>query len=174
VIRVAQDGEREVSIAIPESRYSSIKVGMHAQIEVGSSETKTQTITGHVREISPAADPASRTYPARVAFDAGDENVALGMTARVRLSAAAKSAKQNSGGFLVPLTAIFQQNDKAAVWIVAADHSVSLRPVVVAAYRDDGALISSGIAVGERIVSAGVHKLTAGEKIQIIENGKAQ
>jgi hypothetical protein len=51
---------------------------------------------------------------------------------------------------------------------------VSLRPVVVVAYRDDGALISSGIAVGERIVSAGVHKLTAGEKIQIIENGKAQ
>ncbi len=174
VIRVAQDGEREVSIAIPESRYSSIRVGMHAQIEVGSSENKAQTITGRVREISPAADPASRTYPARVSFDAGNENVALGMTARVRLSAAAKSATQNPGGYLVPLTAIFQQNDKAAVWIVAADHSVSLRPVVVAAYRDDGALIGSGIAAGERIVSAGVHKLTAGDKIQVIENGKAQ
>ena len=44
--------------------------------------------------------------------------------------------------------------------------------VEIAAYRDDGALISGGIAAGERIVSAGVHKLSDGEKIQIIESGK--
>jgi len=49
---------------------------------------------------------------------------------------------------------------------------VSLRPVEVVAYRDDGALIASGVAAGERIVSAGVHKLSTGEKIQSIENGK--
>jgi hypothetical protein len=35
-------------------------------------------------------------------------------------------------------------------------------------------LISGGIAAGERIVSAGVHMLTTGDKIQIIDNGKAQ
>jgi multidrug efflux system membrane fusion protein len=60
------------------------------------------------------------------------------------------------------------------VWIVAGDRSVSLRPVEVGAYRDDGALISGGIAAGERIVSAGVHMLTAGDKIQLIDNGKVQ
>lgn len=174
VLRVAQDGEREVAIAIPESRFAAIKIGMPAQIEFGTAGNGTQTIAGHVREISPAADPASRTYPARVSFDAGNAKVALGMTARVRLNNAAKSGAQNSGGYRVPLSAIFQQNDRTAVWIVAADRSVSLRPVEVAAYRDDGALISSGIAAGERIVSAGVHKLTAGDKILIAGNGKAQ
>ena len=46
--------------------------------------------------------------------------------------------------------------------------------VVVAAYRDDGALISSGINAGERIVSAGVHKLTAGEKVRPIDAGNMQ
>lgn len=174
VLRVAQDGEREVAIAIPESRFAAIKVGMPAKIEFSTTGNNTQTIAGHLREISPAADPASRTYPARVAFDAGNARVALGMTARVRINDAEKSGVQNSGGYRVPLTAIFQQNDKTALWIVAADRSVSLRPVEVGAYRDDGALISSGIAAGERIVSAGVHKLTAGDKIQIVENGKAQ
>ncbi len=173
VLRVAQDGEREVSIAIPESRFAAIKVGMPALIEISSNGNSTQTIAGHLREISPAADAASRTYPARVSFDAGNAKVALGMTARVRLSDNAKSGAKNNSGFRVPLSAIFQQGDKAAVWIVAADRSVSLRPVTVSAYRDDGALISGGIAAGERIVSAGVHKLTAGEKIRIIENGKA-
>ena len=79
---------------------------------------------------------------------------------------------------IVPLSAIFQQGDQAAVWVVATDHSVSLRPVQVAAYSDNGAVIASGLTAGERIVSAGVYKLNAGEKIRVIEgefaNGSAQ
>jgi multidrug efflux system membrane fusion protein len=174
VVRVAQQGEREVTFGIPESRFGSVKVGMLAEIEPTATDGSAQTtLRGHVREISPAADSASRTYPVRVSFDAGNAKVALGMTARVKLRMPENDALKGGSGYLIPLTAIFQQGDQAAVWVVAADHSVSLRPVVVSAYRDDGALISSGIAAGERIVSAGVHKLSAGERIQIIDSGKA-
>jgi multidrug efflux system membrane fusion protein len=174
VVRVAQDGKREVAIAIPESRFNSVKVGMPAQIELSAAGNGTQTFAGHVREISPAADPASRTYPARVSLDSGNAQIALGMTARVKINANGKNAARKDSAYLIPLSAIFQQNDKTAVWIVGPDRSVSLRPVEVGAYRDDGALISGGIAAGERIVSAGVHMLTTGDKIQIIDNGKAQ
>jgi multidrug efflux system membrane fusion protein len=186
VVRVAQDGKREVSISIPESRFNSVRVGMPAQIELSAAGNGAQTFAGHVREISPAADPASRTYPARVSLDSGNAAVALGMTARVKISAAGKSdaAGENAAtgkgvarkdsAYLIPLSSIFQQGEKTAVWIVAADRSVSLRPVEVSAYRDDGALVLSGIAAGERIVSAGVHMLTAGDKIQLIDNGKVQ
>jgi len=96
-------------------------------------------------------------------------DVALGMTARVRFP-----ADKKSDGLLIPLTAIFQQGKQAAVWIVAADRTISLRPVQIAAYRDDGAVISGGLAAGERIVSNGVHRLAAGEKIRIIEHSGAQ
>lgn len=169
VVRIAQHGEREVSIAIPESRYASVKVDMPAEIELLSANNGTQILPGHVREISPAADAVSRTYPARVAFDSGDTNMALGMTARVRLSEAGEQK-----GYLIPLTALFQQGERAAVWIVARDDRVSLRPVTVTAYRDEGALIGSGISAGERIVSAGVHKLSEGEKVRPIDAGNAQ
>jgi multidrug efflux system membrane fusion protein len=175
VVRVAQQGEREVTFSIPESRYASVKVGMPAEIELSATDSNAQsTVRGHVREVSPAADSASRTYPVRVSFDASNARVALGMTARVKLVETGKGGTQKDSGYLIPLTAIFQQGDKSAVWIVAADRSVSLRPVTVSAYRDDGALISGGVVAGERIVSAGVHKLTAGEKIKVIEEGKAQ
>lgn len=169
VVRLAQDGNREVAISIPESSYSSFKVGLAAQIELGA----TQTFSGRVREMSPAADPASRTYAAKISLNTDHPNVALGMTVRVKLNLTAKDAQHKAGAYLVPLTAIFQQGDKAAVWIVAADRSVSLRPVVVKAYRDEGALVTAGISAGERIVSAGVHMLTAGDKVKIIENGNA-
>jgi len=172
VFRLAREGEREVAIDIPESRLASIKVGMPAAIQIGAAGGPMQTIAGRVREINPVADAASRTYAARVAFKSADASVALGMTARVRINETRKA--KGKQGYRVPLTAIFQQGEQAALWVVAADHSVSLRPVKVAAYLDDGALIASGIEAGERIVSAGVHKLTAGEQIRPFVSGNAQ
>ncbi|MEI7842862.1 MAG: efflux RND transporter periplasmic adaptor subunit [Gallionellaceae bacterium] len=169
VVRVAQDGEREVAVAIPESRFASLKVGMPAEIELSGDSAEPKKYSGRLRELSPAADPASRTYPARVLLTNGDASLALGMTAHVRFSAADKK-----NGFLVPVSAIFQQGEHAAVWVVGQDKTVMLRPVTVAAYRDEGAQISAGVAEGERIISAGVHKLTAGDKVQIMDSGKAQ
>ncbi len=170
IIQLAQEGEREVLVAIPESRFSSLKIGMPAEIEMSVEGTETpKKYTGKLRELSPAADAASRTYAARVILTKADEKVALGMTARLRFGSAV-----NANGQLVPLSAIFQQGDNPAVWIVAQDGSVSLRQVTVSAYLDDGALLTGGVAAGERIVRAGVHKLTAGEKIRILENGHAK
>ncbi|TAN85336.1 MAG: efflux RND transporter periplasmic adaptor subunit [Gallionella sp.] len=170
VLRVAQDGEREVAVAIPEQQLADLKIGAAAEVELLADGDAGAHLAGRLRELAPVADTASRTYPARIALSGADARVALGMTAQVRF-------KKNSegSGLLVPLAAIFQQGDQAAVWVVAADHTVSLRPVQVTAYRDDGAVIAGGVVAGERIVSAGVHKLGAGEKIRVIgDSGKAR
>lgn len=175
VLRVAQHGEREVLISIPESRFTSVYVGMPAEVVLRAAGSGEQVLPGHVREISPAADPASRTYPARVAFDSKKAQVALGMTANVRLlKRAGKGQAQPGSAYLIPMTAVFQQGDGAAVWVVQADRSVTLRAVTIASYRDDGAVVSSGLQAGERIVRAGVHKLSEGQKVQPIENGQAR
>jgi multidrug efflux system membrane fusion protein len=163
VLLLAQDGEREAAIAIPETQFAKLKIGMPADVTLWSEKNETH-FSGRLRELSPAADPASRTYAARVTLIGPAKPAELGMTAQVRFDSHAKRDK-----LIVPLTAIFQQGDQAAVWIVAADRSVSLRKVEVAAYRNNGAVIASGVKAGERIVSAGVHKLHPGEKIRIIE-----
>ena len=166
VLRVARDGEREVAISIPESHLAGLKLGAPAEVTLWAGDDGV-LYTGRLRELAPAPDPASRTYPARIALDKSDAHMVLGMTAKVKL---AGSSARLGQGFLVPLTALFQKGDQSAVWIVAADRSVSLRPVKVAAYRDDGAVIADGIAAGERIVAAGVHKLAQGEKIRIVDS----
>ena len=175
VFRLAQDGEREVAISIPETQFAKLKIGMPADVALWAAAEKNAGahISGRLRELVPVADPASRTYAARVSLSGDGARAELGMTAQVRFKSRDKRDRM-----IVPLTAIFQQGDQAAVWIVAADRSVSLRKVEVAAYRDNGAVIASGLAAGERIVSAGVHKLNAGEKIRIVEgefpDGSAQ
>lgn len=165
VLRVALAGEREVAIEIPEAEFARHHIGEAALVltENGS------PLTGHLRELSPVADTASRTYAARVAFTDPSSPIALGMTARVRFDGG-----RAQHALLIPLSAIYQQGKQTAVWIVAADRSVSLRQIQVASYRDDGAVIASGLTAGERIVSAGVHRLSPGEKITMIETGAAQ
>ena len=164
VLLLAQDGEREVAIAIPETEFAGLKIGAPADVTLWSEKSDAVHFKGRLRELSPSADPASRTYAARVALIGPAKAAELGMTAQVRFKNNDKSDK-----LIVPLTAIFQQGDQAAVWVVAADRSVSLHPVKIAAYRDNGAVIASGVTAGERIVGAGVHKLHPGEKIRIIE-----
>ncbi len=167
VVNIAYDGQREVAIAIPESRLAGLKIGAQAEVTLWVGEGEAAVYQGRLRELAAAADPASRTYAARIALDKPDAKMALGMTARVRCDGG--SGEQ---GYVVPLTAIFQQGDQSAVWVVAADRSVGLRNVKVAAYRDDGALVAEGLAAGERIVAAGVHMLAPGEKIRIAESAQ--
>jgi RND family efflux transporter MFP subunit len=123
---------------------------------------------GEVRELSSMADPATRTYAVRVSILDADSHLRLGMTATVTLApdTPGKTVAPKLG---VPLTAIFQQDGKPAVWIVGPDQAITLRPVTVAALTETQALLSAGLVVGERIVVAGVHKLTAGEKIRVVD-----
>ncbi len=177
VLRLAQSSELEVAIEIPEDQFSARHVGDMADIEVLSANS--EPLSGRLRELSPAADPATRTYAARVSFKAKQvqsdlvpSGIALGMSARVRFN----GSKGADSALLIPLTAIYQQGKQSAVWVVGADHVVSLRKVTVSAYKEEGAVIADGLKAGERIVSRGVHRLSAGEKIQLIEavNGSAQ
>lgn len=158
VLRLARDGEREVAIAVPEAAVIGLKPGMAAKVSLWSGD---RTYQGRLRELSPAADPATRTYAARVSILDADAALALGMTASVRFSV------ESGSGPVVPLAALFQQGEKFAVWIVGGDSTVSLKPVTVAGYTDAGARIAAGLLPGERIVAAGVHKLTAGQKVRI-------
>lgn len=162
VLRVARDGEREVAIALPEGEVGGLAPG--AQAEIGLWSANGKTYRGRLRELAPAADPATRTYAARVTVLDPDAALALGMTASVRFAAPATPKAP-----VVPLAALYQQGGDAAVWVVGADSTVTLRKVRVAAYTDAGAAVAEGLAPGERIVAAGVHKLSAGEKVRLAD-----
>ena len=168
VVTLARDGEREVAISLPESTVGHFKVGESAEVKVWANEGK--IYRGRIRELSPAADPTTRTYPARVTLLDADAKVALGMTAKVSF----RTSNHNS--LLIPAAAILQQGDQPAVWLVAdggkGSGTVSLRNVQVLAWRDDKALIGIGLKTGERIVESGVHKLHAGETIVFEKNVK--
>jgi multidrug efflux system membrane fusion protein len=121
---------------------------------------------GKVREISPSADAVTRTYAVRIAVAGADADMRLGMTASVRVSQAS-----GTNAVVLPLTAIYQQGTATALWIVDAatdgTHAVKLVPVTVGAFREDTVTIVSGVKEGDVVVTAGVHKLTPGQKVRL-------
>lgn len=159
VLRIARDGEREVAIALPETELRAIRPGSPATITLWADG---KTYQGRVREIAPAADPATRTFAARISIVGADIELPLGMSASVSF------AKPGDASFQVPLAAIFQKDGRSAVWVIGKDESLELRPVEVKSYSDAGALIASGLKDGELVVAAGAFKLSAGEKVRVV------
>ena len=164
VFRRAPEGEREIAIALPENEVSAFKLGQAAEVSFwAGSGTAAKPLTARLREISPVADPVTRTFAARVSLKGADPLLPLGMSATVRFPTGAPGATK----LMVPLTAIFQQGNQPAVWKVGADSTVSLQAVSIAAYTDAGAVVVGGLSGGEQIVAAGVNLLTAGEKVRV-------
>ena len=162
VAKVARLTEKEVLVNVPENRVEAFRSTPEIAIDLWASPG--QFYAGTVREISPAADPVTRTVAARVSIVDADAAVGWGMTANVYL-------RGNDAGAIarLPATAVFQKGDAPAVWVVDPKSSqVVLRPIKVARFGDEGVTVTDGLAAGEMVVRAGVHKLFAGEKVRVI------
>ncbi len=168
MVKLARSEELEIQVGVPEHRLKTVRETSQITFELWSD-------TGHryaakLRELSPSADPLTRTYPARFTVIDQPSFIGLGMTASLTL------AKPEPGVLAeVPLSAIFQQGTQPAVWVVdKATGAVELRPVVIARWRDETALILSGVKDGEIIATAGVHKLEPGQKVKPLLQAAAQ
>jgi len=159
-IRVARKGEKEAAVALPESFASRAREGV-ATLALWSDPQHSYRAT--LRELSPMADTATRTFAARFALPDADERVALGMSATLTIAAPASGKVAR-----VPSAALFDQGRGPSLWTVGADGATALRPVVVLRYEGADALVVSGVAEGERIVTLGVQKLSPGEKVRPI------
>lgn len=164
VFRMAPDGDREIAVSIPEAELGAFKVGLPAQVTLYALPGK--VFQASVREISPAADPATRTYPVRVQLS-GIEKLPTGLSANVRfLMGPRADAASGETAIRVPLTAIFQKDKDPAVWIVTADNKVTLHAIKIARFSHDHALVTDGLAPGTTIAFAGVNSLAEGQTVR--------
>ena len=160
VFGFAWSGEREVYLDVPESRIDGIVIGQAAKVTLPA--LPGSVFDARVREMSPAADPQSRTYLVKLTIDRPADMLQLGMTADVVLQA----VKTSSTAISIPVTALFHQGEHPAVWVIRpADATLELRPVTIDRYGEHDVLIASGLQAGERVVMQGVHTVSIGEKV---------
>jgi RND family efflux transporter MFP subunit len=249
VYGLAWSGDTDVTLDAAASDLARIAVGQSATVTFPA--LPGQRFDARVREITPAADPQSRTYRVKLTLlhpgsvvhlgmtgDAvlgpmptGSESAAAGMAAdaqgagRARQGVAAGAqgtgragagvaaadahgpgragsaaaatgapgadsaagAVTNTRGtasgagsgasvsgsngvarpptFTLPATAIFHQGNSPAVWVVASNSTLELRPVTVSVYTDHSTVVTKGLEDGDLVVLAGVHTVYAGEHV---------
>ncbi|HJV81472.1 efflux RND transporter periplasmic adaptor subunit [Noviherbaspirillum sp.] len=160
VVRVAKTGDKEIVIGIPEDKVDALR--RVSDVRVRTWANPTQIIPGKLRELSPVADPATRTYTAKISIPNAPDGIKLGMTAYVAF--AGKTANEM---IKLPLTALFQDKSSTAVWVVE-NGSVKLVPIQVGGTSGNDILVAGGIAPGQTIVTAGVNLLKPGQKVKIL------
>lgn len=162
IFTLAADGEREIAISLPEHHIREFSVGQNVLVELWSRPG--ERVPGTIRELSPGADPLSRTYAARVAFDAVANHAELGQSARVYIGAAGEAALS------VPLAAVTADAGTSYVWVVDPATSVLRRaPVQAGPYGEERVPILSGLTAQDWIVVAGAHLVREGQKVKPID-----
>jgi RND family efflux transporter MFP subunit len=161
VATLAQPSELDVVFDVADSQLDSVRNAKTVAAALLSARDK--PLPANVREVSPSADPVTRTYRVKCTLPGQPPGWRLGLNAIVTLEAG-----HAARGIRIPFTALYEKDRKSAVWIVKDDQTIELRPIVVIRYDTDSVEVSSGLRSGERIVTAGVHKLLAGQKVRLL------
>jgi RND family efflux transporter MFP subunit len=150
VARLARPEELEVAVSVPEHRLEAFRKAAEYEVRLWSAPGRTWR--GRLRELSPVADAASRTYAARIALEGEDSALAIGMTAELRVRTSGDALPQ------VPLSALFHREGKPAVWVLEDDR-VRLVEVTAGEVSGNSVAIAAGLKPGQRVVTAGVSRL---------------
>lgn len=160
VFTLAADGEREVAIGVPEQQFAQFAVGQAVSVELWSHPNR--RFEGRIRELSPAADPRSRTFAARIAFT-GKAPAELGQSARVFIAHAEQAP------LAVPLAAVSADGGQAYVWRVGKDNRLQRAAVRLGAYGAESVPVLEGLQTGDWVVAAGGHVLREGQQVRPVD-----
>ena len=165
VVQLAQLNELEVVVAVPENSVDIVTRANSVQIHLWAYPQ--EVISGKLRELSPLADPATRTYTAKISLVNPSPKMAasvkMGMTANVQFII------NTANAFIkIPLTALWQDQGATSVWLVE-NGAVKAAQVQIGGASGNDVLIVSGLAVGQTLVTAGAHLLHPGQRVTILQ-----
>src|SRR5437868_2971585 len=164
VVKLAHAGPREAVVNLPETVRPAIGSPAQARVYGGGSAPS----PAHLRQLSDAADPSTRTYEARYLLDGDASRAPLGATVTVSVATGGTTEAAE-----VPLAALYDDGKSSGVWVVDPhSSSVLLRAVQVRPLAKEIAVVSR-IETGERVEALGADSLHQGERVRLVDNRRA-
>ena len=150
-----------VSFAVPEKDFDEVKRrSAGARLQVVASPPGGKPETGELTFLDNAVDATTGTIVLKASFPNHDRALWPGQFVSVSLT-----LKVDEDATVAPIDAIQTGQSGSYVYVVKPDSTVDLRPVVVRRNRGAWALITSGLAPGERVVTDGQLRLAPGAKV---------
>jgi RND family efflux transporter MFP subunit len=164
VVQLAHDGPREALINLPEGVRPDLGTTALAQLY-----GQDQMYQARLRQLSNAADPASRTFEARYVLEGEAASAPLGSTVTITLVTKPTSANQS---VLVPVGAVYDRGSGPGVWIVDDKSEVKFRFIKIASIGQEEVVVSRGVDSGETVVALGAHLLHEGQVVNLANEEK--
>ncbi|WP_377298014.1 efflux RND transporter periplasmic adaptor subunit [Rhizobium sp. SGZ-381] len=162
VATVARPDIKDAVIDVPETVADKVRPG--SAFDVALQLDPSVHAKGVVREIAPEADDATRTRRTKLSLT--DPPAALRLGSVITATALDK----DGASIRLPSSAIKMDGTRALVWVVSeAEKKVTSRAVTLASPPQPGGMVTvaEGLKPGERIVTAGVHKLQEGQTVRL-------
>jgi RND family efflux transporter MFP subunit len=168
VISIADFGEPEVVVDVPEDQVATFKAARYAAT---LNAIPDQTFEVALRELAAQAASTTRTYRARLK-PVTPRTLPLGATATL----VAQRPAGDAAVAAIPAAALTQNNGQPALWLVRREDgdrvaTVQLAGVTVHGYRSDEVLVS-GLPAGTLVVAAGVQKMAPGLRVALSESAR--
>jgi len=141
---------------VPEALIGKVKLGDRLFVRIAAVASE---IEGTVAELSPTADPNSRTYLVKLDLP-GATGLRSGQFGRVSVPVGKASAIR------VPIAAVIQRGQMEIVFVVANNHT-QLRLVKTGSRIGDEIELVSGLNSGEQVVTENASDLVDGQPIAI-------
>ncbi|WP_292322337.1 efflux RND transporter periplasmic adaptor subunit, partial [Mesorhizobium sp.] len=164
VVTVARTDPREAVVDIPDQLTGDLSVGTPFQIILQS--LPSITTEARLREIAPQSEGSTRTRRVRLTLTDPPTAFRLGSTiTATRMTKVDPTIE-------LPISALLEKDGAEKVWIVDPQTaSVSAREVKIASKSGGSFTVASGLEAGMRVVTAGVHSLSEGQKVKVLEGG---
>lgn len=167
----------DIQLQAPDIIYSQ-----SSAVEVEASRPGAKVITAdgmeyeaHLKEFTTEPDPKVGSFVITLTMPMPKDKFILdGMAVEVRADAQKLNIYKKNEPF-IPLEAILNEDGddlnatQKFVWVVNSDLTVSKRQVVTDKVMNEGVRLSSGLAVGEKVVVAGGNRLREGQSVKIFD-----
>jgi RND family efflux transporter MFP subunit len=165
IVRLAKPAEKDAVFSIAESAFRDRKEdSQRPEIAVSLLANPNIAADGVVREISPVADPVTRTYQVKVTLKDPPAEMRFGGSVVGHLKTSTAPV------VVLPGSALFDKGGAPAVWVFnSADSTVALKTIAVARYETDRVIVSEGLVKGDIVVTAGVNRLRERQKVRLRE-----
>ncbi len=159
VVAISSTGNNKVRISMSEEDVEKVKNISEAQLIFREKTYKLKLAdAGLTKGIVKLA------YPVTFEFMEEGKNIPVDSEGTVKLS----FKNENTKGILIPIEAVFDKNGEIKVWVYK-DNQVNGKTVNIVKPYSDGMVMVTGINEGEKIVTKGVHELSEGQKVNLLE-----
>jgi len=168
IVTLTSGSKIEVTVGIPEMLISQIRAGSSVRVNFDALPGK--TFSARVTEVAVSTARQASTYPVTVRLSQEDPAIRPGMAAEVEFRFEAHGGRER---FLVPSHSVGEDRKGRFVYLVepiseeTGYGTIHRKAVTIGDLTEDGLEVLEGISDGDLVVTAGVSRITEGQKVKM-------